>query len=96
MEPLRIVPVLEVSHEVVSKPCQIRLSLTRRFDLLLEPEIKNMVQVDIAANAYLFPSSGWQRLDACCGDATTVLEEPKGPPRFGRGFDSHRPLQLTY
>src|SRR5215471_8090987 len=40
-EPRRIASVLEVSHEVVSEPGQIRLSLTPRLDLLLEPKIKS-------------------------------------------------------
>src|SRR5260370_28505714 len=43
----RIAPVLEVHHEIVSKPRQVRLPLTCRSDLLLEPEIKNEMQVDI-------------------------------------------------
>src|ERR1700758_5512687 len=47
VEPFRIAPVLEVRHEIVSKPGQVRLSLTARSDLLLEPEIKNEMQVDI-------------------------------------------------
>src|SRR5258707_8669980 len=38
---------IEVHHEIVSKPRQVRLSLTCRSDLLLEPEIKNVMQVDI-------------------------------------------------
>jgi len=36
-----------VHHKVVSKPRQLRLPLTCRSDLLLEPEIKNVTQVDI-------------------------------------------------
>ena len=47
MERFRIAPVLEVRHEIVRKPGQVRLSLTGRSDLLLEPEIKNEMQVDI-------------------------------------------------
>src|ERR1700752_4841696 len=35
------------SPRIVSKPGQVRLSLTARSDLLLEPEIKNEMQVDI-------------------------------------------------
>src|SRR5262249_14127322 len=41
LEPRRIASVLEVSHEVVSNPGQIRLFLTGRLDLFLEPEIQN-------------------------------------------------------
>src|SRR6267378_2808668 len=36
-----------VHHKVVSTPRQLRLPLTCRSDLLLEPEIKNVTQVDI-------------------------------------------------
>jgi hypothetical protein len=47
VERFRIAPVLEVHHEIVRKPGQVRLPLTARSDLLLEPEIKNEMQVDI-------------------------------------------------
>src|ERR1035438_4024758 len=46
-ELIRIAPVLEIYHEVIGEPRQIRLSLTRRPDLLCEPKIKNKMQVDI-------------------------------------------------
>ena len=42
MELFRIAPVLEVHHEIVSKPRQVRLPLTCRSDLLFEPEIKKV------------------------------------------------------
>jgi hypothetical protein len=48
LEPRSIASVLEVSHKVVSKPGQIRLSPARRLELLLEPKIKSEVQVDIS------------------------------------------------
>ncbi len=47
LELFGIAPVLEIRHEIICESRQVRLSLARRLDLLLEPEIKNEVQVDI-------------------------------------------------
>jgi len=47
LELFRIASVLEIHHEVIGESRQICLSLTRRPDLLFEPEIENEMQVDI-------------------------------------------------
>jgi hypothetical protein len=52
-----------VHHKVVSKPRHLRLPLTCRSDLLLEPEIKNVTQVDIGYDPPDFP---------LCGDPSSV------------------------
>ena len=36
----RLVPVLETAHEIIDKPHHVRLTLTLRFEFLLEPQIQ--------------------------------------------------------
>src|ERR1035437_316810 len=56
LEPFRITAVLEVQHEIIRKPRQVRLPFTRRLDLLLKPEIKNVVQVDVGQDRAYRPA----------------------------------------
>jgi len=46
-EPVGVAPILEVHHKVIRKPRQARLALAHPRGLLLEPEVKHIVQVDI-------------------------------------------------
>ena len=42
-----IFPILEANHKVIDVPDQIGLPFESRFDYLLEPEVKDMVQVQV-------------------------------------------------
>src|SRR5262245_53801607 len=48
VEGFRIPLVLEARHKVIREPRQVRLPLTQRPELLLEPEVQDKVQVDIS------------------------------------------------
>ncbi len=50
MEPLSVTFVLEADHVVVREPHQIRLALASLLEAPLEPEIQDVVQVDVRQN----------------------------------------------
>src|SRR6266404_5317120 len=47
LEAVHVLSILESRHEIISETHQIRLTPTKRFDLLLKPQVEQKVKIDV-------------------------------------------------